>query len=186
MAEILIKLGEQLNSSVFVLLALLVATGYGLMKIGAWSERFLHLNQKVDGALSMEKTVIRLEQLTELIDNNTLKKPLIQGRSPLSLTSTGVQASQRIGLASVLSREFPKLSAWVEQKASLHAYDVQVASMCVARESFPDLLTPDEMSQAKSFAYEQGIRLEDLSAIFGVLLRDEILKQKKATLSPQP
>lgn len=67
MAEILVKLSYQLNSSVFFLLVMLFAVGYGLLKIGGWAEKFLHLNQKIDDALSMEKTVIRLEQLTELI-----------------------------------------------------------------------------------------------------------------------
>jgi hypothetical protein len=46
MTEIFLKLSDQLNSSVFVLMALLVATGYGLLKIGGWTERFSHLNQK--------------------------------------------------------------------------------------------------------------------------------------------
>ena len=59
MTEIFLKLSDQLNSSVFVLMALLVATGYALLKIGGWTERFSHLSQKIDGALSLEKTVIR-------------------------------------------------------------------------------------------------------------------------------
>ena len=59
MTEIFLKLSAQLNSSVFVLMALLVATGYALLKIGGWTERFSHLNQKIDGALTLEKTVIR-------------------------------------------------------------------------------------------------------------------------------
>ena len=89
MNEIFLKLSAQLNSSVFVLMALLVATGYALLKIGGWTERFSHLNQKIDGALSLEKTVIRLEQLTELIYNNTLKTPFIKSFSPIeAFTST--------------------------------------------------------------------------------------------------
>lgn len=59
--------GHQLNSSVFFLFVMLFAVGYGLLKIGGWAEKFLHLYQRIDDALSMEKTVIRLEQLTELI-----------------------------------------------------------------------------------------------------------------------
>jgi len=92
MTEIFLKLSDQLNSSVFVLMALLVATGYGLLKIGGWAERFAHLNQKIDGALSMEKTVIRLEQLTELIYNNTLKTPLVKSFSPILLTRAGMSS----------------------------------------------------------------------------------------------
>ena len=117
MTEIFLKLSDQLNSSVFVLMALLVATGYALLKIGGWTERFSHLNQKIDGALSLEKTVIRLEQLTELIYNNTLKTPLIKSFSPIVLTHTALEASASIGFDLLLKREFSKLSGLVEEKS---------------------------------------------------------------------
>ena len=117
MTEIFLKLSDQLNSSVFVLMALLVATGYALLKIGGWTERFSHLNQKIDGALSLEKTVIRLEQLTELIYNNTLKTPFIKSFSPIVLTHTGLEASASIGFDLLLKREFSKLSGLVEEKS---------------------------------------------------------------------
>ena len=117
MTEIFLKLSDQLNSSVFVLMALLVATGDALLKIGGWADRFLHLNQKIHGALSMEKTVIRLEQLNELIYNNTLKTPLIKSFSPIVLTHTGLEASASIGFDLLLKREFLKLSELVEEKS---------------------------------------------------------------------
>lgn len=183
MTEIFLKLSEQLNSSVFVLMALLVATGYGLLKIGGWTERFLHLNQKIDGALSMEKTVIRLEQLTELIYNNTLKTPLVKSFSPIVLTHTGLEASEMIGFKILLNREFLKLSNLVEEKSPQNAYDIQVASMRVASEHFTSVLNATELLKAKEYAYAKGLRFEDLSSVLGVLLRNEIFKSKGIAVS---
>lgn len=183
MTEIFLKLSDQLNSSVFVLMALLVATGYGLLKIGGWTERFSHLNQKIDGALSMEKTVIRLEQLTELIYNNTLKTPLVKSFSPIVLTHTGLEANASIGFELLLKREFSKLSGLVEEKSPKNAYDIQVESMRVASEQFPVVLNDIELLNAKEYAYYKGLRLEDLSSVLGVLLRNEIFKSKGISVS---
>jgi hypothetical protein len=178
MTEIFLKLSDQLNSSVFVLMALLVATGYGLLKIGGRAERFAHLNQKIDGALSMEKTVIRLEQLTELIYNNTLKTPLVKSFSPILLTRVGMEASESIGFELLLKREFSKLANLVEEMSPKNAYDIQVASMRVSSEQFLKVLNVTELLSAKEYAYSKGLRLEDLSSVLGVLLRNEILKNK--------
>ena len=183
MTEIFLKLSDQLNSSIFVLMALLVATGYGLLKIGGWTERFSHLNQKIDGALSMEKTVIRLEQLTELIYNNTLKTPLVKSFSPIVLTDAGLEASASIGFELLLKREFLKLSGLVEEKSPKNAYDIQVESMRVASEQFLGVLNDIELLNAKEYAYSKGLRLEDLSSVLGVLLRNEILKSKGISVS---
>lgn len=182
MNEIFLKLSAQLNSSVFVLMALLVATSYALLKIGGWTERFSHLNQKIDGALTLEKTVIRLEQLTELIYNNTLKTPLVKSFSPIVLTHTGLEASASIGFDLLLKREFSKLSGLVE-KSPKNAYDIQVASMRVASEQFPGVLNDIELLNAKEYAYSKGLRLEDLSSVLGVLVRNEILKSKGISVS---
>lgn len=177
MAEVFLKLGEQLNSSVFVLLLMLVATGYDLLKIGGWVERFAHLNQKIDGALSMKKTVIRLEQLTELIYHNTLKNPVVGSRSPICLTPIGEESRERIGLDAVLQREFAKLSRWVQEKSPQNAYDIQVQSIRIATDHFISILNDEEVARAKSFAYAKGIRLEDLASVLGVMLCNEILKK---------
>jgi hypothetical protein len=65
----------------------------------------------------LEKTVIRLEQLTELIYNNTLKTPFIKSFSPIVLTHTALEASASIGFDLLLKREFSKLSGLVEEKS---------------------------------------------------------------------
>jgi len=181
--EIFLKLSDQLNSSVFVLMALLVATGYALLKIGGWTERFSHLNQKIDGALPMDKSIIRLEQLNELIYNNTLKTPLLKSISSIVLTYTGLEASASIGFDLLLNREFSKLSELVHEKSPKNAYDIQVESMRVASEQFPGVLNSIELLNAKEYAYSKGLRLEDLSSVLGVLLRNEILKSKGISVS---
>lgn len=183
MTQIFLQLSEQLNFSVFVVMALLVVAGYALLKIVNRAERFLYLTQKIDSLRSMEKTVVRLEQLTERIYNNTQKTPLVKSFSPIVLTYTGLEASEIIGFRVLLKREFLKLSYLVEEKSPKNAYDIQVASMRVASEQFSMLLNDTELSKAKEYAYSKGLRLEDMSSILGILLRNEILKRKGISVS---
>ena len=45
------------------------------------------------------------------------------------------------------------------------------------------LLNDTELSKAKEYAYSKGLRLEDMSSILGILLRNEILKRKGISVS---
>jgi hypothetical protein len=53
----------------------------------------------------------------------------------------------------------------------------------VASEQFPGVLNDIELLNAKEYAYSKGLRLEDLSSVLGVLLRNEILKSKGISVS---
>ena len=55
--------------------------------------------------------------------------------------------------------------------------------MRVASEQFPSVLNDIELLNAKEYAYSTGLRLEDLSSVMGVLLRNEILKSKGISVS---
>jgi hypothetical protein len=71
----------------------------------------------------------------------------------------------------------------VEEKSPKNAYDIQVASIRVASEQFPGVLNDIELLNAKEYAYSKGLRLEDLSSVLGVLLRNAILKSKGISVS---
>jgi hypothetical protein len=45
------------------------------------------------------------------------------------------------------------------------------------------VLNDIELLNAKEYAYSKGLRLEDLSSVLGVLLRNEILKSKGISVS---
>ena len=99
------------------------------------------------------------------------------------LTHTALEASASIGFDLLLKREFSKLSGLAEEKSPKNAYDIQVESMRVASEQFPGVLNDIELLNAKEYVYSKGLRLEDLSSVLGVLLRNEILKSKGISVS---
>ena len=71
-----------------------------------------------------------------------------------------------------------QLCDMVEETGPKNAYDVQTASMSVAKTKMMALLNADEINAIKAAAYSKGLLVEDIMSIFGVLLRDVVLRKK--------
>ena len=183
MHTLLAQILEQLNSSVFVLIAILWVCFWIVYRVGKWTETFSTHSKKIDASDEQLKShfqnMAHITARLDLIYANTLKTPLVRAHSPLSLTETGVAASEAIGLERVLSREFSKLAHLVNEKSPQSAYDIHIQCMHVVTEQFLLLLTELELSLAKDFAFANGLQLEDLAPILAVLLRNEILMRQQ-------
>jgi hypothetical protein len=108
---------HELNGSVVILLAILVGAGFVLWKLGALSMKFSHHEQKLDKIDTMAEQVVELKIASgqygtkldkidglsekvatlggkvDLIYQNTLRRPLIEARSPIALTATGQEVA---------------------------------------------------------------------------------------------
>ena len=180
------KMIEQLNTSVFVLIAILCVSFWIVYRVGKWTETFSNHSKKIESSeinhQSLYQSIAHITAKVDLIYCNTLKNPVVMARSPVSLTETGIQANGVIGLDAVLQREFSKLEGLVGKNIPTTSYDIQTESMRVADKCFTQLLTDAELNRAKDFAFKTGLRLEDLSSILGVLLQNELLKQRNICL----
>lgn len=178
MPALLLQLAQSLNSSVFVLLGILFVVFYGIYRLGSWSQKFKHHDDKMKSLEDMRDTVIRLDTKVELIYKNTIPMKLVQSQSPISLTDLGKTISEKIQVEKILGRNLSQLSSAVDAKGPKNAYDIQMASMQVAKEKMLSLLNESELALIKQEAFQRGIVVEDMADIFGVLLRNHILQQK--------
>lgn len=71
----------------------------------------------------------------------------------------------------------------MEARNPKNAYDVQTATMETVKEKMMGLLDADEINVLKAEAYARGLLVEDIISIFGVLLRDDILRTKGFSVS---
>lgn len=46
----------------------------------------------------------------------------------------------------------------------------------------PNLLTDEEMEMIKDEAFKQGVSLDDILFIFGIILRDQILEKRSLSI----
>ncbi len=165
----------------FILLLILVAIGIIVYKVGKWSVQFGQFDEKVKEVGNNKDRLIRLETKVDLIYQNTLRDPLVMAHSPISLTKTGKDVASKIEAQKIFDKYYSDLKNKIEEEKPKNAYDIQEASMKVARESMENLLNEEELTAVKAFA--RGLLVEDIMSIFGILLRDKVLEEKKIPIA---
>lgn len=182
MADVFLALIKQLNSSVFVLLALLLPTFWGSTKvankIGRWTEKFQAQNEKITDLRDLSKEVIVMKTKVDLIYQQLNPNSTVKSMSPLSLTETAEKIMTQINADQIFNKYTSQLTQEIALSSPKTAYDIQMAAMKVAKEKLANLLNEREINAMKQEAYANGILLEDVFAIFGILLRNHILREK--------
>ena len=178
MEALLLKLIEQLNSSVFVLLGILALAFWLMFKTGKWTEKFQTHEDKINAAQNLGNQVIEIRTKVDLIYNLVNPNRLVAPRSPISLTPTGIEISEKIGANTILQAHIEVLTSAVESEGPKNAYDIQVVSMKVAKEKMLSLLSEKELIAIKDEAYKRGMLVEDIMSVFGVLLRNHVLNKR--------
>lgn len=181
MGAILSQLLDQLNSSVFVLLAILGIMFWIVHRIGVWRERFGGYSQKLGALDDMREKMVELSTKVDLIYHNTNPRSLVASHSPLDLTDLGHKVSHAIGAREIFMSYRGQLIAAIDQRCPTgsNAYDIQVAALDIAKKDLPNLLSAGEINKIKEVAFAQGILLEDVWAIFGIFLRNVVLQERR-------
>ncbi|MFI5391517.1 MAG: hypothetical protein ACHQYQ_09155 [Bacteriovoracales bacterium] len=183
MEQIILKLVEQLNSSVFVLISILFFAGYLAYKMGAWKQIFFHHTDRLEKIESMKDSVIEIKTKVDLIYQYSNPNSPVRSQSPVSLTDIGKEIQKKINALEIFQNYAVKLIGMVEGKNPQTAYDIQQTSFEVAKRELIKLLNEDELKMVKNEAFNRGILVEDIMGIFGVLLRNKILEDKKLSIA---
>jgi hypothetical protein len=178
MLDLCLKLGEHLNSSVFVLLAVLLVVMFLVYRAGCLSMLFSQHKEKLDRFESLNDKMVEVKTKVDLIYQHTNPRPLVASASPIAITPHGLEISKSVGADAIFARYADRLCAMVEKSSPANAYDIQVTSMDVARDHLMDMLDANEVNTIKNEAFLKGLLVEDILGIFGVLLRDRILADK--------
>ena len=180
MEAILSKLIDQLNSSVFVLLGILAVAAWALYHFGRWKEKFFTHDQRLDKVDSIHESVIELKTKVQLIYDNTNPRATLRSSSPISLTDIGNEIAAKIGTEAIFSRYLAALVGKANAKCPVgaNAYDIQTISMDIAKKDLPGMANANEINLVKDEAFDRGLLAEDIWAIFGVYLRDHILRDR--------
>jgi hypothetical protein len=177
MQALLLKLMEQLNSSVFVLLGILGVLFYLIYKAGCIRTIFSQHKEKIEKFDSLSERVSEVKIKVDLIYQNTNPNKLVAAASPIAITDKGREIAGKIDADRVFKKYSGQLAAIVEKKAPQNAYDIQVQSMDVCKSGLMGLLDANEINTIKEHAFAAGLLVEDIMSIFGVLLRDHILRE---------
>jgi len=155
MDAVFIKLIEQLNSSVAVLIVVLCLVIWLTFKAGRILEKFDHHETKLDEARGIRDEMISIRTKVDLIYQNTNPNALFRSQSPLALTPKGHEAASSLSATETLDKLYGDLHAAVESENPETAYDIQVAALKVARSLLPSHLTAMELVKIKDYAFKK-------------------------------
>lgn len=199
MDALLLKLAEELNSSVFVLLGLLFFCFFLCWQACAFlttwrihraetlqkqteaeevKRKVIGLDATVGKAVDFGDRIVRIETKLDLIYNVVNPNAMTRSQSPIALTDKGRETAQGLNAAELLAAHYPRLQQTVTEAAPQNAYDIQQAAFKAAREQLPGLLSSADINKLKDTAFANGVLFEDILSIFGVLLRDRLLDER--------
>lgn len=183
MTVIMTELIKQLNGSVFTLLALLLAMFWVIYNVGGWAKTFKHHEDKIKDLGSLLEKVIRMETKIELIYINTNRNPVMEARSPISLTDIGNKIVGNIRAEATLDKYFSRMEPEIGLGKVDNAYDIQMEAIKYAKEKMIKFLDANELNVIKTEAFARGMIIEDIMSVFGILIRNRILKNKEIPVS---
>src|SRR6266487_1613690 len=96
MTEVFLKLIEQLNSSVFVLIGLLFVVVWLVFRIGKLFEQFSQHKIKIEKVDLLSDKLIELTVKVDLIYQNTNPNKTVAAASPVSITPNGKAIADKI------------------------------------------------------------------------------------------
>lgn len=180
MIEILIKLMEQLNGAVFVLVAILLIAFWAVYKIGTITTLFGGYKEErkelKDDIRQIKNEVAKITATTDLLYQTHLST--VQSHSPLSLTQKGKDISSELSIENKIIVNWEKIKNKIEEKSPSNPYDIQTVTMDMARNCFSEIFSEADRNEIKTYAYKIGMNLLEIIPIIGILIRDHYLKEK--------
>jgi len=180
METVFLKLTEQLNSSVFTLIAILALAFFLCYKIACVVTKFSGLeerNNKFEGNVdSIKETLLKIKTTNDLMYERFRKT--VKSHSPISLTEKGIEIATEIKAREKVANHWDEIKELIKVESLSNPYDIQVECMEKAQNCFNSLFTEEEKSEIKLHAFKIGMNLMEIYPIIGVKIRDKILKEK--------
>lgn len=178
--ELLLALVNQLNSSVFTLIVVLLFALWGMYKLGGIVSVFMEFKDKhknFDASISTIKDDISaIKATTDLLYQTHLST--IQSHSPLSLTDKGKKISSELNVERTVTKHWGEIKDLVERSSPSNPYDIQTVAMEIAKNCFGKIFSEDERNTMKTYAFGTGMNLLEIIPIIGIVIRDKFLKER--------
>jgi hypothetical protein len=184
MENIFLALIKQLNSSVFILIALLLLSFwivYRAGKIASSFKIFESKNDKIDVAIyEIKDSLSKVKATTDLLYQTHLST--VKSHSPMRLTQKGEEISKAISAELKINSYWISIRNELKKSNPTNPYDIQVAALGIAQYCFDKIFTEQERNEIKTYAFQVGINLLEIYPIIGVIIRDIYLKEQNISL----
>lgn len=183
MEALLLALIGKLNSSVFILLIILIITCFVLYKLGYWTHKFAAHDKRVENIEGLARDVVSLTTKVDLIYQFVNPHSPVKAASPIALTDSGKDIATKIGADQIIVNHAEAFSGEIEKMSPKTAYDIQQSSMEFAKNRMINMLSEEDLIKVKQEAFNRGLLIEDVMSVLGVLLRNHVLQKKNIPIA---
>lgn len=184
MEAIFLKLIEQLNSAVSILILILVLSFWAVYKISNIVAMFGSIREErketKEDMKEIRKELSKISGTVDLLFEKYLST--VKSHSPLSLSAKGEDISQALQLEEKITQHWQVIKNKIEHSGPSNPYDIQERSLDFARDCFDTVFLEQQRSEIKLYAYHQGLNLLEILPIIGILIRDKYLHEKETKL----
>lgn len=162
----------------FAFIASLMAIAFlAVWKVSHFSTKFSSVTKLEEAIDSIKTDMNYVKAFIQLYKEPN--NPLAQRQSPGSLTQIGKDVSSELKLEKMVMNHWDAFCSAVTSclKKNCNPYDVQVESFKVG-DSYQKFISQEELSTIKTHAFSAGYNLDIYNLLFGIIIRDKILKNK--------
>ena len=179
MEAIFFALIQQLNASVFTLIAMLLITFWLVYKAGGIIQSYKDYNdskQKVETKIdSIKESISEVKATTNLLYQAHLNT--VKSASPIKLTPLGEEISGTLSIPQKVNDHWNDISTEMKKRDSQNPYDIQSVAMAIARNCFDKIFTDAEQGEVKTYAFKKGLNLLEIYPIIAVEIRDRVFRE---------
>ncbi|MFW9882589.1 MAG: hypothetical protein ACFFG0_56730 [Candidatus Thorarchaeota archaeon] len=179
MKDIILILIEQLNSSVIILLIILITIGWLLYKGGSLVTKFGVFDNEIKDikkdVRDIKDNVSGIDATVKLLYQAYLGT--VKTKSPLHISPKGDKIVKDLSLSNKVDKYWDQIYKLLSVNSLNNPYDVQIASLEISQNKIKDILTENEINEIKIYAFNNGLNLLEIYPVIGVLIRDKALKE---------
>jgi hypothetical protein len=179
--DIIMKLIERLNSSVFVLLLVLFAIFWTIHKVSTMMAEHGSVCKRQDkfdeNIYTIKNILSKINARVDLIYEDKRSK-IIKSQSPASLTKIGEEIAENTKIREIIENNWGKIRLIFDQIKFDNQYDIQVAAIENEQKIFQTFDKKDQ-TLIKEYAFENGLNLFEIYAVISLIVRDKILAERK-------
>ncbi len=152
-------------------------------KFNSLEDKFEKKFDRVDNKMDeIKQSLITIKGFFDTLQNTN--NPLAQRQSPVSLTDKGKEVAEAINLKELVDNHWKYLSDKFDELLPKrnNPYDIQVASFTIG-DLFIEFLTEEELNAVKTDAFKRGYDISLYEILFGIEIRDRILKKRGISVS---
>ena len=174
---------EQLNLSVFILIAIFVTLIVVARKVlkfyGQWETKQKIHSSNIDRLQqSWNNDIPYIKEKVGLLFAQTFTNSVYRSNIPAHLTNVGEKIFGQLKVNEIIHKNKDKLKKLIEAENPKNTYDLQQACFLVIEKNMSEILTSSKLDIAKNESAKYGIPLDHTLTIFAILLRDILLKEK--------